>query len=120
MMKAVLLLAVALNFHGAARMLMGGMRLVPAAARGEVKNLHFQWFAAGTAAAFGSLYLYLFFRPEFVVPFLVFGAALKTWVLLLCLYLYFKHCLSRRVLVEFGAKNGVVAALFWICIALYL
>ncbi len=29
---------------------------------GEVKNLHFQWFAAGTAAAFGSLYLYLYFK----------------------------------------------------------
>jgi len=79
-MKTILLLAVALNFHGAAKMLIAGIHLVPAAARGEVKNLHFQWFAAGTAAAFGSLYLYLFFRPEFVVPFLVFGAALKTWV----------------------------------------
>ena len=82
-MKAILLLAVAVNFHGAATLLAAGVRQIPAAARGEVKNLHFQWFAAGTAAVFGSLYVYLYFYPTFVVPFLIFGAALKTWVLVL-------------------------------------
>ena len=35
----------------------------------------------GAAAVFGSLYLYLYFHPAFAIPFLVFGAALKTWAL---------------------------------------
>ena len=117
-MKAILLLAVVLNFHGAGKMLAAAIRQVPpAVARGEAKDLHFQWFAAGTAAVFGSLYLYLYFYPAFVVPFLIFGAALKTWVLAFASYLYLKHCLSRRIFLEFGAKNGVMAALFWLYIA---
>lgn len=116
-MKAILLIAVAVNFLGAGRMLAAGVRQMPAAARGEVQNLEFLWFAAGAAAVFGSLYLYLYFYPAFVVPFLVFGAAAKTWVLAFCLLLYFKHCLPRRVLFAFGVKNGVVAALFWAYIA---
>ena len=39
----------------------------------------FRLFTAGTAFCFGSMYMYLYRHPEYAVPFLYFGMALKYW-----------------------------------------
>lgn len=75
--------------------------------------LQFKLFTGGTAAVFGCLYLYLYLHSFFVIPFLIFGATLKTWAFLLSLVLHVKRRLSRRAFVEFGMTNAVVGALFW-------
>jgi hypothetical protein len=62
-------------------------------------------FAAGTAAVFGALYLYLFIRPAHIIPFLVFGASLKTWAFMLSLALYARGRLGTKPLLEFGAHQ---------------
>jgi hypothetical protein len=108
---------VLLNFAGAARLLFEGLRAVAAAEAGAEERLLYKLFTSGTAAVFGTLYLYLVFHPDLVWPFLLFGAALKTWACLVALHLYWRGRLGRRLLLEFGISNGVVAALFWICIA---
>lgn len=77
----------------------------------------FQCFTAGTAAVFGSLYLYLWFYPAQVLPFLVFGAVLKTWAAVLAGALYHRGRIDARLALEFGLGNGVVAALFWALLA---
>jgi hypothetical protein len=115
--RIVLLLGVALNFVGGVQILFSAMGALAAPGSAANQYLHFHFLAAGTALVFGSLYLYLYFHPAFVIPFLIFGAALKTWAFLLCAYLYSKRRLLRRTLFEFGVTNGIIAALFWIYIA---
>jgi len=113
----VLLLGAAFNFYGAFTLLRTAIRAMAPAPGAFDPSLHLTLFVAGTAAVFGSLYTYLFFHPEFVFPFLVFGAALKTWAFLLSLYLYVKRRVPRQLLLEFGVANGAIAVLFWIYIA---
>jgi len=116
-MNAILLVGVALNYFGALKLLFPALAAVPGSANLPQEYLQFKLFTAGTAAVFGSLYLYLYFHPVFAVPFLAFGAALKTWAFLLSLYLYSRHRLSRGAFLEFGVSNGAVALLFWYYIA---
>lgn len=71
-------------------------------------------FVAGTAMTFGSMYVFLFYNPIFVWPFLLFGAALKSWAFLLSLYLVNIGDLSKKAFIEFGLTNGFVAVAFWI------
>lgn len=71
-------------------------------------------FVAGTAAVFGSMYILLYTEQEHVVPFLIFGAALKTWAFILSVALYRSGRVSARQLVEFGLSNMVVAIGFWV------
>jgi hypothetical protein len=115
-MQAILLVGAALNWLGATKLFVETLYAVRAAAHSNTpaEYLQFKLFTAGTAAVFGSLYLYLYIHPVFVVPFLVFGAALKTWAFLLSLYLFLIRRLPRRALFEFGVSNGIVGALFWI------
>ena len=78
--------------------------------------LQLKLFVTGVAATFGSLYLYLFFNPEFIVPFLLFGAALKSWAFITSLFLFSRKILRIKAFAEFGISNGIVAVLFWILI----
>lgn len=112
--NSVLLLGVALNFYGAAKLGAQGFSSMLTAPNQNGDGLQYQLFVAGTAAVFGSIYLYLYFHPSFVVPFLIFGAALKTWACLLSLLLYRRQLVSRSMFLEFGLTNGVIASLFWV------
>ena len=51
-----------------------------------------------------------------VIPFLIFGAALKSWAFIVGLYLYFIKRIGLKMFIEFGVSNGIVAALFWLLI----
>jgi hypothetical protein len=115
-MQGILLVGVALNWLGAAKLFIEAFFAVRAAsaAISPAEYFQFKLFTAGTAAVFGSFYLYLYIHPVFVIPFLVFGAALKTWAFLLSLYLFLIGRLPRRALFEFGVSNGIVGTLFWI------
>jgi hypothetical protein len=88
-MNAILLVGVALNFLGALKLLLSAIAAVSVSSGLPQEYLQLKLFAAGVAAVFGGLYLYL----------------------------YFKDRLSRPALFEFGVSNGVVAALFWYYIA---
>jgi hypothetical protein len=115
-MQAILLVGVALNWLGAAKLFIECVFAMRAATSSDspAEYLQFKLFTAGTAATFGSLYLYLYIHPRFVIPFLIFGAALKTWAFLLSLALFLMRRLSRQTLFEFGVSNGIVGTLFWI------
>jgi hypothetical protein len=65
-------------------------------------------------SSFGSFYLFLYLRQRPAVPLLIFGAALKTWALVLSVALWLQGRLDRKNLVWFGVGNGVVAGLFWV------
>lgn len=109
----VLLLGVALNWLGALQIAVASLReLRTVQAPPDYWQLRF--FVAGTAATFGAMYLYLFFHAEYVRPFLWFGAALKTWALLLSVYLHQIGKFPRAGLIQFGITNGLVAAAFWL------
>jgi hypothetical protein len=110
-----LLVGAALNFIGGAKFLVAAHQTASGVGASD-EYLLFKLFTAGTAAVFGSLYVCLCFHPSYVVPFLAFGASLKTWALLISLYLFARNRLSLRTLLEFGVSNGVVAVLFWICV----
>jgi len=116
-LNAVLLLGVALNFFGAFRLGVQGFSALQTAADPSGDGLQYQLFVAGTAAVFGCMYLYLYLEPRFVVPFLLFGASLKTWAFLLACLFYRRRLVSRSMFLEFGVTNGVLAALFWVRIA---
>lgn len=116
-MKSILLIGATLNYCGALKLMFTSLTAVSKSATLPEELLQFKIFTAGTAGVFGSLYLYLYFYPSFVIPFLIFGATLKTWAFLLSLYLNLKQLISRRALIEFGFSNGFVAALFWWYIA---
>lgn len=107
-----------LNFAGAENLLVSAVPIAASESTVGVPDeyLQFKLFAGGTAAVFGSLYLYLFLHPSYVIPYLIFGAALKTWAFLLSLALYVKRRLSRRAFMEFGVTNVVVGTLFWLYI----
>ncbi len=110
-MEYFLLSGVVLNFAGSFRLLAQahteqGDQLI----MGE--HIQLKFFVAGVAFTFGCVYLYLFFRPEFIFPFLLFGAGLKSWAFVTCLYLYSKKRISKSLFVDFGVLNGVVALLF--------
>lgn len=71
-----------------------------------------QLFVAGTAMTFAVLYLYLFWHSYYAWPFLLFGAALKSWAFSISLFLYLKKGLKWQIFAEFGLSNGFVALLF--------
>ncbi len=112
-MREVLLVGVALNFYGAIRLLAQSLKPGRDFPDDPQQYLQLKLFTAGTAAVFGCMYLYLSYHIAYAVPFLAFGAALKTWAFLLSSYLYLTHRLSLRYLLEFGVSNGAVGALFW-------
>jgi hypothetical protein len=72
----------------------------------------FRLFTSGTAFTFASMYIYLYFHPEYVMPFLVFGMALKYWAFLASLISFIRYKLPRDILFNFGFSNLAVALLF--------
>jgi hypothetical protein len=70
-------------------------------------------FTAGTPATFGAFYLFLYRRQRPPVPWLIFGASIKTWVFLLSVVLLAQGRLDRQSFVSVGVSNGLVDGLFW-------
>lgn len=71
----LILTGTALNYYGA----VSGLFAISSDSK-NVSNGYFilqKLFLTGVAATLGSLYLYVFFRPTYIVPFQGFGAALK-------------------------------------------
>jgi small-conductance mechanosensitive channel len=112
--QAVLLAGVVLNGLGALQLLVGALK-APSELAGE--HVQLKLFAAGTAAVFASMYGYLYLHPQYAQPFLVFGAALKTWAFVLTLVLYRRGRIELRAFLEFGVSNAIVAAAFWFYLA---
>lgn len=110
-MSWILLVGAALNLAGAAKFLIFEAH----AANGE--STLFKWFTAGAATVFGCMYLFLFWHTGYVHPFLVFGAALKTWAFVIALVLFARREISVRRLADFGVTNGLVALGFWAYLA---
>ena len=112
----MLLGGVALNWCGAAKIArevwLAKRQPAPPADYDQLKA-----FTAGTAAIFGSFYLYLYVAKKPVVPLLMFGAALKTWAFVLSVILVAQGRLDRGNFLSFGVSNGVVGGLFWVHIA---
>jgi len=113
-LRLILLLGVAFNIFGAMPLFTGSARILAATPGSADRSLSLMLFSGGTALVFASLYLYLFFNPVYVVPFLVFGASLKTWASVLSFFLYLKKRTSLQAFIQFGVGNGVVAFLFWL------
>ncbi|GAA5315155.1 MAG: hypothetical protein AseanaTS_03590 [Candidatus Pelagadaptatus aseana] len=108
-MLYILLIGAALNFSGAAKLAFEFFRLGEQAA---AEHRQLKLFVMGVATVFGALYLYLFAHPQFIDPFLWFGAALKAWAFITCLYLKLTGRIDRKLFLEFGLTNGVVAVMF--------
>ena len=72
----------------------------------------FRLFTAGTAFTFASLYIYLYIHPEYAMPFLIFGMALKYWAFAASLVAYIRYRLPGDILINFGFSNLAVALLF--------
>ena len=112
-MEIILILGALLNGFGAFTLLATTLREMQTQAAPD-DYWQLRLFVAGTALTFGMLYLYLFWHPAYVWPFLVFGAALKSWAFLLSLFLFQRGLVSKKAFTEFGILNGVVAVGFWI------
>jgi hypothetical protein len=112
-MNYILLIGAALNIYGGLTMLKAVVTSLPLKTNPE-DYIQLKIFVVGVAVTFASLYVYLFFNPEHIMPFLIFGAALKSWAFITSLYLYRTKTLSLKVFNDFGLPNGVVAILFWI------
>jgi hypothetical protein len=114
-MTAALMAGALLNFWGALRL--AAHPLPDSGSDPGARASHiglFQLFAAGTAAVFGAFYLLLWLRPSELLPFLVFGAVLKTWACAIALVLRGRGRISRRLCIEFGLSNGIVGMWFWV------
>ncbi len=119
-MHYILLIGAAYNILGGVRLFLSALREAPLTPSQPGASPHLPLFVAGTAFVFGSMYLYLFLNLKFLVPFLLFGAALKTWAFLISIFLYRKGHIRRKVFLEFGLANGIIAFLFWVYIAVML
>jgi hypothetical protein len=119
-MKFVLLIGAALNIVGGAGILASlvvsfpfSFPKVPEVAEINPPDyMLFRLFTAGTAFCFGSMYVFLYLNPVYIMPFLVFGAALKYWAFAASLVAYLRFGLPRDILVSFGLTNLAVAVLF--------
>ncbi len=111
-MNWVLLVGAAQNIAGAAVIAISAAQSVRRSGQPD-DYVQLKLFAAGTAFTFGAMYLYLFSHEKQVIPFLLFGAALKTWAFALSAALFGIGRLPLRQFIEFGCSNGAVATLFW-------
>ncbi|MVZ97687.1 hypothetical protein EUU23_08210 [Sphingorhabdus sp. IMCC26285] len=109
----VLMMGALLNGFGAVKLFASSFPKVDTQHRPD-DYWQLRLFVAGTAMVFGLTYIYLYYNPVFVWPFLLFGAALKSWAFFLSLYLLIFGRLSKKAFIEFGLTNGVVATAFWI------
>ena len=119
-MKNILLIGAVMNFAGCCGMLIS-MRLrmpfsFPVLPQSKDINppdyvLH-RLFSAGTVLTFGIMFGYLYYHPEYVKPFLIFGMALKYWVFAASLISYLKYNMPKDVLFCFGVPSLAMAVLF--------
>lgn len=116
-MHGIFLLGVALNYLGAATLFAGALQSTFNEDSSSRETLQLKFFTSGTAAVFGSMYLYFFFNPSSAMPFLIFGAVLKTWAFILSVFLFLQNKMQRKAFFEFGIANGIVGAAFWYYIA---
>lgn len=112
-MEYVLLVAAAYNLAGAFVMWFQSPKLVsasPASVPGDY--MQFRLFTGGTAFVFAALYLYVFLQPQFAVPLLVFGIALKLWSFVSTLICYRKFGFPKAEFLKTGVANLLFAILF--------
>lgn len=112
-MNFILLIGAALNIYGGLTMLKAVVTSFPLKTNPE-EYIQLKIFVVGVAVTFASLYVFLYFNPKHIMPFLIFGAALKSWAFITSLYLYRTKNLSFNGFKDFGLPNGAVAILFWI------
>ena len=113
-MQYFLLVGAALNFLGALKL---GLESIINSRHAVEEYLQLKLFVFGVATTFGLIYLYLYFNPVYIHPFLVFGAGLKAWAFVSCFFLFIMGRIGFRLLFEFGITNGVVAVMFMILLA---
>lgn len=118
MTNYLLLVGTALNYVGAISVLPPSSRRNLAIVSG--RHAQAELFIAGVEASFGTLYLFLFFRPQYIIPFIVFGASLKIWAFLIALSVYRTRRIERREFILFGVSNGVVGVLLWVVALVHL
>jgi hypothetical protein len=111
----ILVIGAALNFIAGLK-LFSEIIFFPPLKSDPVEYISLKLFVVGVAFTFGSVYTYLFYNLEYIIPFLIFGAALKSWAFIVGLYLYFIKRIGLKMFIEFGVSNGIVAALFWLLI----
>ena len=102
-MYYILLAGAILNYLGALKMLKE-VRDASSDTSYPEEYLQLKYFVIGVAATFGTIYLYLFFNREYLIPFLIFGAALKVWAYITCQYLYIDNKIAFRRFFEFGIE----------------
>lgn len=115
MTNYLLLVGTALNYVGAISVLPPSSRRNLAIVSG--RHAQAELFIAGVEASFGTLYL---FRPQYIIPFIVFGASLKIWAFLIALSVYRTRRIERREFILFGVSNGVVGVLLWVVALVHL
>lgn len=119
-MNTILLIGAGLNFLGGGAILLSMLVTLPFTfpVMPPAKDVRpsdyalFRLFTAGTAFTFASMYLYLYFHPEYAMPFLLFGTVLKYWAFIAALVSFIYYKIPRDVLINFGFSNLAVAILF--------
>lgn len=110
-MEYLLIIAVILNLRGAYILGVAAYRdCAVSSTAGDYLQL--KAFVAGVAFTFAVMYLVLFLNPQYIFPFLAFGAALKAWAFASCLFLFQLRRLPFQVFFEFGVVNGIMSILF--------
>lgn len=69
-------------------------------------------FMSGAALTFGVMYFYLYFAPQYAMPFLLFGTFLKYWAFVASFIAWRRAGLARTVFLQFGVANLVIAVGF--------
>jgi hypothetical protein len=119
-MNTILLIGAALNLTGGIGILLSMAIKIPftfpVMPSADTVNpsdyaLH-RLFTSGTAFTFASMYVYLYLHPEYVMPFIVFGMALKYWAFAASLVSFIFFKLPKDILINFGFSNLTVALLF--------
>jgi len=114
-LNSILLIGAALNFIAGIK-IFSEIIFSPPLKTDPAEYISLKLFVVGVAFTFGSTYTYLYYNIDYVVPFLIFGAALKSWAFFVGLYLYSVKRIDLKMFIEFGVTNGVVASLFWLLI----
>lgn len=119
-MNNILLIGAALNLIGGCGIILSMLIKIPftfpVLPLTDKINPHdyilFRLFTSGAALTFASIYIYLYLHPDYVMPILVFGMALKYWAFLASLFSFIFFKLPKNILINFGLTNLAVAILF--------
>jgi hypothetical protein len=119
-MKNILLIGAVMNFVGCIGMLLSMRFKLPFSfpSLPQTKDINppdyvlHRLFSAGTVLIFGIMFVYLYYHSEYVMPFLIFGVALKLWVFIASLISYLIFKMPKDVLLCFGVPSLAIAMLF--------